>query len=90
MDFSNKKITISVKAINNRQKQTCVYGFGDEYDLPKILKHFRKIFSCTGSIESSEEFGDVMKLTGDQKQGIMDFLTGEGIAERSNIIVKGI
>jgi translation initiation factor 1 len=84
------KITISVNNRTGRKYQTFVYGFADDLDLPKILKYFKKKFSCTGSIEDSDEFGEVIKLTGNHKKIILDFLIKEEICKTEDIIIKGI
>jgi len=84
------KITISVNNRTGRKYQTFVYGFAYDLDLPKILKYFKKKFSCTGSIENSEEFGEVIKLTGDHKKLVLGFLLKEQICKASEINIKGI
>ena len=84
------KITISVNNRTGRKFQTFVYGFGEEYDLPKILKYFKKKFNCTGSIETSEEFCEVIKLTGDHKKLVFNFLIKEEICKVEDITIKGV
>ena len=84
------KITISVNNRTGKKYQTFVYGFAYDLDLPKILKYFKKKFSCTGSIENSEEFGEVIKLTGNHKKIILNFLIKEEICKTEDIIIKGI
>ena len=69
--MNNNKVTISVSNRTGKKLQTFVYGFADDLDLPKILRHFKKTFNCTGSIEKSEEFGEVIKLTGDHKKSVL-------------------
>ena len=88
--MNNNKVTISVNNRTGKKLQTCVYGFADDLDLPKILKYFKKKFSCTGSIENSEEFGEVIKLTGNHKKIILNFLIKEEICKMEDIIIKGI
>jgi translation initiation factor SUI1 len=87
---TNKKITLTVSNRTGKKLQTFLYGLGPEFDLEKIIKHFKKAFSCTGSIEKSEEFGEVIKLTGDQRKKIFDFLINEEICSKSDIILKGL
>lgn len=88
--MNNNKITISVNNRTGRKFHTFVYGIGDDIDLLKILKHFKRKFNCTGSIESKEEFGEVIKLTGDQKKLVIAFLITEQICKMEDIILKGI
>lgn len=87
---STNKVTISVTNRTGKKLQTVLYGLGEEYDLEKIIKHFKKTFSCTGSIENSEEFGDVIKLTGDHKASIISFLITEELCGKEDIVIKGI
>ena len=87
---TNNKITLTVSNRTGKKLQTFLYGLGQDFDLEKIIKHFKKTFSCTGSIEKSEEFGEVIKLTGDQRKKIFDFLISEEICNKSDIILKGL
>jgi translation initiation factor 1 len=87
---TNNKVTIKVTNRTGKKLQTFLYGLGEEFDLKKIIKHLKKSFSCTGSIEKSEEYGEVIKLTGDQKKKIFDFLISEEICSKSDIILKGL
>ena len=88
--MDNNKITISVSNRTGKKLQTFVYGFANDLDLPKILRHFKKTFNCTGSIENSEEFGEVIKLTGDHKKPILIFLIKEEICKVEDITIKGV
>ena len=87
---ANNKVTISVTNRTGKKLQTVLYGLRKEYVLKKIIKHFKKTFSCTGNIESSEEFGDVIKLTGDHKVSIISFLITEELCSKEEIVIKGI
>jgi len=87
---NTKKITITVSNRTGKKLQTFLYGLGDEFDLKKIIKYFKKVFNCTGSIEISEEFGEVIKLTGDQRKGVFDFLITEDICTKNDIVMKGL
>jgi translation initiation factor SUI1 len=89
-EFERNKITIFVNNRTGRKLQTSIYGFGEEYDLEKILRHFQKTFHCTGSIETSEKFGEVIKLTGNHKSAVFQFLITEEICVKTDIILKGL
>ncbi len=88
--YNKNKITISVTNRTGRKLATHIYGFGIEYDLEKICKHWQKQFHCTGSIENSDKFGQVIKLTGNHKTEIACFLVNEEICKRDDIVLKGI
>jgi translation initiation factor 1 len=88
--MNNNKITISVSNRTGKKLQTFVYGFANDLDLPKILRYFKKTFNCTGSIENSQEFGEVIKLTGDHKKPVLVFLIKEEICKTEDITIKGL
>jgi translation initiation factor 1 len=50
----------------------------------------KKHFNCTGTITDDKEFGEVISLTGDQKENVYNFLIKEEIYKKENIIIKGI
>ena len=84
------KVTISCQQRNGKKSITTVYGLADDLDLKKILKYFKKQFQCNGTINNDEKFGEIIQVSGDQKQNILNFLVNEQIYKRENIIIKGI
>jgi translation initiation factor 1 len=89
-DNDNDKVTIFVKKRNNRQSDTSISGLAKDLDLKKMLSYMKKHFNCTGTITDDKEFGEVISLTGDQKENIYNFLIKEEIYKKENIIIKGI
>jgi translation initiation factor 1 len=88
--FSKNIVTISVQKRNGRQCITTISGLAKDLDLPKIISYLKKKYNCNGSIIKDEQFGEVITLTGDQKENIYNFLIGEEINKKDEIIVKGI
>jgi len=88
--FDNDYVTICVKKRNNRQSNTTISGLAKDLDLNKIISYMRKHFNCSGSITNDPEFGEVICLTGDQKENVFNFLVNEEIYKRDKIIIKGI
>jgi len=88
--FSKNIVTISVQKRNGRQCITTISGMAEDLDLKKIISYFKKTYNCNGSIIKDEQFGEVITLTGDQKENIYNFLIGEEINKKDEIIVKGI
>ena len=88
--LDNDKVTIFVKKRNNRQSDTTISGWAKDLDLNKIISHMRKHFNCSGSITNDSEFGEVICLTGDQKENVFNFLVDEQIYKKEKIIIKGI
>ncbi len=88
--LDNDKVTIFVRKRNNRQSDTTISGWAKDLDLNKIISHMRKHFNCSGSITNDPEFGEVICLTGDQKENVFNFLVDEQIYKKEKIIIKGI
>ena len=61
----------------------------DDLDLKKILSYLKKTYNCNGSILKDEAYGEVISLTGDQKENVYNFLVNEEIYKKEDIIVKG-
>lgn len=88
--FKKSKVTITVQKRNGRQCITTITGLADDLDLKKILSYLKKTYNCNGSIVKDENFGEVMTLTGDQKENVYNFLIAEEINKKDEIIIKGI
>ena len=88
--FSENKVTISVQKRNGRQCITNISGMADDLDLKKIISYLKKTYNCNGSIIKDTQFGEVITLTGDQKENVYNFLINEEINKKDEIIVKGI
>jgi len=88
--FHEKEITISVNQRNGKKCKTNIYGWGEEYDLPKICSYFKKTYKCSGAVIENKDYGSVIELTGNNKKNVYDFLIKEGICSKENIITKGL
>jgi len=88
-DISTSKVTLSVRQRNNRQFITIIEGIADDLDLDKILKHIKQTYNCNGNIIKDEKFGNIIKLTGNQKDNVYNFFINEEIYTKNNIIIKG-
>jgi translation initiation factor 1 len=88
--FGNTKVTIDVEKRGGKKCITNVIGMADDLDLKKILSYFKKTYNCSGSIINDKIYGEVISLTGDQKENIYNFLINEEIYKKEDIIVKGI
>ena len=88
--FSKECVTISVQKRNGKKCITTITGLAEDLDLKKILSYFKKTYSCNGSIIKDETFGEVITLTGDQKENFYNFLIKEEINKKNEIIIKGI
>ena len=85
----SSKVTIASQKRNGKKRVTLLYGLETNLDLKKMLKYFKKNFNCNGTIENDSEFGEVIQVSGDQKNNIFEFLVKEDICNSENIIIKG-
>jgi translation initiation factor 1 len=87
--FTTSKVTIAVQKRNGRKCITTVTGLADDLDLKLILSHIKKTHNCNGSVINDEKFGEIIKLSGDQRENMYNFLINEEINKSEDIIVKG-
>ena len=64
---------------------TTVEGLPNDLNITRIMKYMTKVFSCGGTIVDSK----IIKLQGDQRDNVRQFLTNENIVNSENIIVHG-
>ena len=87
--FSSSKVTIAIQKRNGRKCITTVTGLADDLDLTMILSYIKKTHNCNGSVINDEKFGEIIKLSGDQRENMYKFLIDEQINKAEDIIVKG-
>lgn len=88
---------ISLKQ-EGKKTATIIEGIPNIFDYRKLLKHFKKTLSCNGAIKEDEsvkagektEKEEFIKLSGDHRKWIAEFLYEEGIAEHEEIRVHGV
>jgi len=88
--FTSSKVTINVQKRNGKKFITTITGMANDLDLKKILSYFKKTYSCNGSIINDEKYGEIISLSGDQKENFYNFLISEEINKSEDIIIKGI
>lgn len=93
-DFENElktqKVVIQVQRRNVRQCYTIVSDIAEDLDVKKMCRYLKKTLNCGGNVLNDKELGEIMRLTGDQKQEVIDFFIREEIYNADNIILKGI
>eukprot|EP00347_Sterkiella_histriomuscorum_P021321 403334410 len=72
-----------------RKCLTIIQGLADDLDYKKILRAFKKLFNCNGTIVEDEEMGTVIQLQGDNRKSVAKFLVEEGIATVEEIKIHG-
>jgi len=95
MDFDidelldSNKYTITTRVVKGK-KVTIIIGFTIEYDLPKIIKHFKTTFNCNAYIVKNENDIECIQIAGYHKLGVKEFLINEGICKESDIVFQGV
>jgi translation initiation factor 1 len=85
-----KKVVIHVQRRNGRQCFTIVSDIAEDLDSHKICRYLKKTLNCGGNILKDKELGEIIRLTGDQKQAVIDFFLEQEIYKGDEIIVKGV
>ena len=91
-ELSNKisnKIHLRLHQRNAKKRTTTIEGLDMfSVDINLLLKDMRKRFSCTGSIHKTDS-GNVIKLTGDQRENVKNYLIRLKIVEIDDIVIHG-
>lgn len=83
------KVHIRIVKRNRRKCVTIVEKIPEEFDLKLILKEIKKKFTCGGAIKRDSDDKVFLKITGDKRDEIKNFLIEEEIMEKDRIIVHG-
>jgi len=87
----SSQIHLRVQQRNGRKCITTVQGLSETLDLKRMIKIFKKSFSCNGAIKPDKETNSkVLQMSGDQRQGVKTFLINEKIVAPDDIIVHGV
>jgi len=79
-------VHIRIQQRNGRKTLTTVEGLSSEFDLPKIMRAWRKNFCCNGWLVTDDRLGQVVQLQGDQRKKVSLFLLEEGICPSSKLL----
>ncbi|KAJ3424291.1 eukaryotic translation initiation factor eif1 [Anaeramoeba flamelloides] len=82
-------IHLRVKTRRGKKKITTIENLSSEFDLKMMLKAMRKKFCCNGSIVNDERLGEVIQLSGDQREPVAEFLVEEEITTKRGIKIHG-
>jgi len=86
-EADNKNVHIRVQPRRGRKCTTTIEGLSNDLDLKSITKALKKKFMCTGTIIDDPTFGQVIKITGDQRVNIFQFLVNESICFSDQLVV---
>lgn len=83
------KIHIRIQQRNGKKSICSVQGLNGNLDLKKILKTWKKIMNCNGTILEDENFGKIIQIQGDKRKDIKTFLLENNISTEEDIIIHG-
>ncbi|CAG9332410.1 unnamed protein product [Blepharisma stoltei] len=87
---STNYVHIRIQQRNNRKCLTLIEGMPADIDLKKVLRYFKKTFSCNGTIVNNEENDEkIIQLTGDNRSQVAEFLKEECIVPEDCIKIHG-
>lgn len=86
----NNKIHIRVQQRTNRKFITLCENLDSKLNFNRVLKSLRKQLSCNGNIILDKDDNQIIKLQGDQHEGLMKFLTETGICMKDDIFIHGV
>lgn len=90
-EFKNKIMHITIQQLSGRKKATVIKGFPDDIDIQLVLKAWKKLFHCVGSVKEDKKDKEFyIVLNGDHRQEVNDFLIHEGIVIPENIKIHGL
>ena len=73
-----------------RKCLTIIQGLPEDLDDKKLLRAFKKMFHCNGTVVTDEEKGLIIQLQGDFRKDVALFFIEEGIATKDEIKIHGI
>jgi len=82
-------VHIRVQQRSGTKSITIVEGLAEDLDLHKILKALRKTLQTNGTIIKDDDFGEIIKLQGDQRRSVASFLSTYRICLPSEIKIHG-
>lgn len=82
-------IYVRIQKRNVRETLTTVQRIADGYNKKKLVKAFKKKFTCTGTVFEHPEYGEVIQLQGGQHKDNMSFLVEVGLGKEYQLEVHG-
>ena len=96
LENDSKCIHLRIQKIGTRRTLTIIEGLETVCDknevndfFDKILKDLKKKFNCSGSSNSYHDEQRVIKLQGDHREGIKEFILLHGFTKENLIIIHG-
>jgi len=88
-DRMSNMIHIQFQQRTTRKCISIIQGLPDDLDFKKLVRHFKKMWNCNGTVIQHEEWGQVIQMQGDIRKAVAKFLIDEGIALKEEIKIHG-
>jgi translation initiation factor 1 len=88
-EYEIQIVHIWLRQRNGKKCVTEVNGLASDLNLDKIMKFWRKDFHCSVSKFINEDKEKIIKLQGDKRELILQFLILENIISKANIKIHG-
>ena len=82
-------IHIQFQQRTTRKCISIIQGLPEDLDFKKLVRHFKKLWNCNGTVIDNAEWGQVIQLQGDIRRALAKFLIEEGIALKEEIKIHG-
>ena len=82
-------VHIQFQQRTTRKCLTLIQGLPDDLDFKKLVRHFKKLWNCNGTVIDDDEWGQVIQLQGDSRNQVAQFLLEEGLATKEQIKKHG-
>ena len=76
---TERKIHLRTQQRNGRKCITTIEGLDEDLDIKRISRAMRRAFNCNGSVEEDETYGQIIKLQGDQRDNVVQWLLDQEI-----------
>ncbi len=58
-------------------------------NIPKVTRALKKTFKCNGSVTKDPDYGEIIQLSGDQRNNTRSFIVSEELCTEDQIVVHG-
>lgn len=85
------KVVLSAKKYRANKYNTFVTGLSNDFDINRIAKHLGRLLNCTSAVDKKKDSKDkhLIRLTGDQRQGVREFLLKHQLCNDDQIVISG-
>lgn len=83
------KVHVRIQQRNGRKSITSIQGLAEDLDPKKIAKALKRTYNCNGAVVVDSEMGEVIQLSGDQRDHVLAFLIEQEICSPDQIVLHG-